>query len=382
MTVWFVSRHPGALAWAQTQPWHYDQHCMHLDPQQIAAGDVVIGNLPVAIAAEVCQRGAQFVNLSLKLPAHLRGKELSLAEMQLCEAQLEAYDIRKQAQRWPVSTYINATLALMAQLPVVEIKVKARNLGLRAPQNMGSAWHGALGKVLHDYHPTVYAALYDGDATASPRPYVLRPPHYDDTLAADTAFTFSVLLLGEGVQHATALTDALQRLSTLGVGPGRGRFSIEAISCEPITLPRPEHSVTASTLSVLFHTPTLLKQGNQHLKEMPSMLLLIKRILGRVQGLLPASTIPEDLKQHLLQQASNVSCSLAESALSWHSTPRYSARQKAWMPFGGLCGSLLYRQVPPELELWLKWAQWLHIGNKTTFGHGEIRVLSESEHNL
>lgn len=379
MTVWFVSRHPGALDWAQAQPWRYDQHCTHLKPQQVQAGDVVIGSLPVNMAAEVCQRGAQYVNLSLKLPSHLRGQELTLAQMQDCEARLESYDIRSRPWTWPTASYIDDTLALMTHLPVLQLQIQARSLGLRAPQNMGSAWHGALGKVLHDSQPIAYAALY-GDAATGTRPYVLRPPRYDDTLVADAPFTFSLLLLGEGVRHTPAVVDALNTLSTQWVGPCHGRFTIDDISRQSVMLPSSQLPASAQDICVQLHTPTLLKQDNQHLKQAPSMLLLLKRTLGRVQGLLQGHVVPGDMKQHLLQQAAAVACTSAE--LSWHSTPRYSARQKAWMPFGGLSGRLLYRQVPPELFLWLQWAQWLHIGNKTTFGHGEIRVHAEQGHLL
>ena len=58
-----------------------DRHCVHLDPAQIEAGDTVIGSLPVHLAAAVCERGARYLNLSLDLPAHARGRELSPEEL-------------------------------------------------------------------------------------------------------------------------------------------------------------------------------------------------------------------------------------------------------------------------------------------------------------
>lgn len=97
MTIWFVSRHPGALAWMQHQGETYDQHIRHLDLDRIRPGDEVIGTLPVHLAAEVCARGARYRHLSLQLPDHARGQELSAAEMNACAARLETYFVRKEA---------------------------------------------------------------------------------------------------------------------------------------------------------------------------------------------------------------------------------------------------------------------------------------------
>ncbi len=93
-TIWFVSRHAGAIAWAKARELRVTRWVSHLDPADVAAGDTVIGSLPVNLAARVCERGAQYLHLSLLLPAHLRGRELSAAEMQATSAELEAFSVR------------------------------------------------------------------------------------------------------------------------------------------------------------------------------------------------------------------------------------------------------------------------------------------------
>lgn len=93
MTTWFVTRHPGAREWADQNKLSIDRHVAHLDPADVAVGDTVIGSLPVHLAAAVCQRGARYLNLSLELPASARGRELSCAELQACNARLEAYKV-------------------------------------------------------------------------------------------------------------------------------------------------------------------------------------------------------------------------------------------------------------------------------------------------
>lgn len=96
MTTWFISRHPGAIVWAVQQGLSVDRHAQHLDPAQVQAGDTVIGTLPVHLAANVCQRGARFVHLSLDMPAQWRGRELNADELRQCNARLVAFDIRRQ----------------------------------------------------------------------------------------------------------------------------------------------------------------------------------------------------------------------------------------------------------------------------------------------
>jgi len=93
MTTWFITRHSGARQWALEQGLHIDRHCAHLEPALIEAGDTVIGSLPVHLAAAVCERGARYLNLSLDLPEHMRGRELSPEELAAFNARLEAFTV-------------------------------------------------------------------------------------------------------------------------------------------------------------------------------------------------------------------------------------------------------------------------------------------------
>ena len=58
MAVYFVSRHPGARAWARHQGLHATLE--YLDADQTQPGDVVMGTLPVNLAAELCARQAYY----------------------------------------------------------------------------------------------------------------------------------------------------------------------------------------------------------------------------------------------------------------------------------------------------------------------------------
>ena len=57
MTTYFITRHPGAIAWAKQQGITVGRQHTHLDVNDIQPGDTVIGILPVNLAAEICQRG-------------------------------------------------------------------------------------------------------------------------------------------------------------------------------------------------------------------------------------------------------------------------------------------------------------------------------------
>jgi CRISPR-associated protein Csx16 len=97
MTTYFVTRHPGAIAWAARHGLKVDRQLDHLDVAIIQPGDTVIGILPVNLAAEVCARGGRFFNLSLTVPPEARGRELSADELEQFGARLEEYRVERVA---------------------------------------------------------------------------------------------------------------------------------------------------------------------------------------------------------------------------------------------------------------------------------------------
>ncbi|MEW5977189.1 MAG: CRISPR-associated protein Csx16 [Acidobacteriota bacterium] len=91
----FVTRHAGAREWAARQGIAVDRIVEHLDPAEIQAGDLVIGTLPVHLAAEVCSRGARYWHLVLELPAERRGLELTAQDMQRFSARVAEYRVER-----------------------------------------------------------------------------------------------------------------------------------------------------------------------------------------------------------------------------------------------------------------------------------------------
>lgn len=93
VTTYFITRHQGAANWARQEGIAFEQLLDHLDPTKISCGDVVIGSLPVNLAAEVCQLGGRYFHLDMQLPRHLRGIELSAEQIREVGARIQEYRI-------------------------------------------------------------------------------------------------------------------------------------------------------------------------------------------------------------------------------------------------------------------------------------------------
>lgn len=94
MTTWFVSRHPGAIAWIKAQEFTIDRFIDHIDLTLLKAGDRVIGTLPVNVVAQLCESGIEYWHLNLELPFSARGKELNRKELEQYGAHLQRYDVK------------------------------------------------------------------------------------------------------------------------------------------------------------------------------------------------------------------------------------------------------------------------------------------------
>lgn len=91
----FVTRHAGAREWAERRGINIDEVIEHLPPDKISEiinpGDLVIGSLPVNLAADICRSGGRYKHLSLNVPPEVRGRELSADDMEQFGATLEEF---------------------------------------------------------------------------------------------------------------------------------------------------------------------------------------------------------------------------------------------------------------------------------------------------
>lgn len=99
MTVYFVTRHEGARFWINYMsrqgrlPEPVDRIVEHLDLDTLRKGDMVMGTLPIGMAAELRRRGCRYRSLDLRVPAEFRGKELTATQMAAYGATLTEYRI-------------------------------------------------------------------------------------------------------------------------------------------------------------------------------------------------------------------------------------------------------------------------------------------------
>ena len=92
MAKYFITRHAGAVEW-QSRIGLNAIIIEHFNVSVVKPGDLVHGNLPVEMAAEVIARGGRYFNLDMKVPREKRGNDHSAGEMQTYGAKLTEYSV-------------------------------------------------------------------------------------------------------------------------------------------------------------------------------------------------------------------------------------------------------------------------------------------------
>lgn len=90
---YFVSRHQGALEWAQRNGFENAKVVAHFDPAIVKQGDIIIGTLPVHLAGQVCSNGGRYFHLSMSVPADRRGTEISAEDMEQFGAHVKEFKV-------------------------------------------------------------------------------------------------------------------------------------------------------------------------------------------------------------------------------------------------------------------------------------------------
>lgn len=279
-------------------------------------------------------------------------------------------------------------------LTLLRLRVHAISHGLQWSGLPGSLLHGMLGKVLREQNPEVYADLIGpldtGPGNDIPRPLWLQPPLDPRAVyAPGDGLQFDLLLANPRPAWLAALERALPEIGRQGVGKTRGRFTLQSVTPVawhhdaapgPITLDdmlrEPRGVPCGPHLMLQCLTPLRIKSDGGLLRQPPPAPLLLRRLLARASMLAACPLHALPLASEALDQARQLQ--LADHQLQWDDLSRYSARQEAVLPLGGLTGWLGY-QASSDAELtaaraWLHVGEWLHIGGKTSFGLGLYRV--------
>lgn len=127
MTTYLVTRHEGTRLWASAMakhgrlPFAIDHMVEHLDPSALAKGDMVVGTIPLHLAAELRSRGIEFWALDLDLPPQDRGKELSGVYLATRGARFTRYEVRKKDAVDVVAKRASATARQMPGITVIAV---------------------------------------------------------------------------------------------------------------------------------------------------------------------------------------------------------------------------------------------------------------------
>lgn len=268
------------------------------------------------------------------------------------------------------------------------------------PGKSGNAIRGALGAVLHDTaSPEAYARLFAPRAVPGegpsgladwPRPFILRSAHLDGmTLAAGGSFYFDVHVFDLRAEALGYFRAAFAQLADTGLGPRRGRVSLERI--EQLDLQGRAAAVTNSpgapsaigldpdlapvaALRVQFLTPTELKSEGVVVKQ-PEFPVLFARLRDRIatlRALYGAGPLDIDYRA-LGERAAAVRLSRCE--LMWEGALRRSGRTGQVHPLGGFTGYAEYEGELAEFLPWLRAARWVGVGRQTVWGKGDVRVI-------
>lgn len=90
----FVSRHKATVEWAKYHTLDVDLWLEHLDDTtHLNEGDHVIGTLPINMVSKLNAKGVKYSHFGLTVPHDLRGKELTMSELLVCNPTLQAYTV-------------------------------------------------------------------------------------------------------------------------------------------------------------------------------------------------------------------------------------------------------------------------------------------------
>lgn len=120
--IWAVSRHVGALAWLYLEGVRPHHVVAHLDANDVAPGDLVVGVLPLSLTIALESRGVKAWHIVIDAEQQDRGRELGPSRMRQCNARLERYAIRRiNAECEPVTlSRPRCVLKVVPTLPTSE----------------------------------------------------------------------------------------------------------------------------------------------------------------------------------------------------------------------------------------------------------------------
>ncbi|GFO73301.1 hypothetical protein BJAS_P4036 [Bathymodiolus japonicus methanotrophic gill symbiont] len=228
--------------------------------------------------------------------------------------------------------------------------------------------------------------------SAIPNPFIVEPPPMGErNLQVGEEFSFGLVLIGQAIPHLPLIIYAWQEALQQGLGKSHAKAALQSVIFEPGQLS--EQVIYSSQQGELLAEPQFECPLLEPVDRLKLRLLTPLRIQQRGRVLSHAMQgrdflmalvrryylLQEFHSEHyqapdfsaLAQQAEGIQC---KTQFHWYEWQRYSSRQKQKMVFGGVLGELELEGDLADFLPILALGQWLHVGNKTTFGMGRYLI--------
>lgn len=225
-----------------------------------------------------------------------------------------------------------------------------------------------------------------------PHPFVIEPPEDRTTIVKKTEIlSFGLILIGKAIDYLPYFIYTFERLGQIGIGKGRGKFSIQSVSDEErivykkgILIKTPAKKIEIFqdkfeskgeySITIQFKTPVRIKYQREFISDL-EFHILIRNLLRRL-SLLGFFHCGRQTFTHNPKELIDLSLEVekVQSNLKWFDWERYSSRQKTKMFMGGLIGEVSYRgNLSPFINI-LRAGEILHVGKGTSFGLGKYEL--------
>lgn len=233
------------------------------------------------------------------------------------------------------------------------------------------------------------------DFSQIPAPYVIEPPSMGERVyRAGETLTFSMVLIGHAIAQLPLIIFAWQRAFARGVTKYESRARLLNVIYQPnqkqseiifdaqenetilehsITLEEPLFSAQQNNIHLKIVTPLRIQQQGRvlsHDLQGRDFIMSLVRRYYLLKEFHDENYQPPDFS-YLAKQAQQITC---ENHLKWCSWDRYSNRQQQKMTLGGVIGELVLQGELESFLPLLHLGQWLHAGNKTSFGMGLYEI--------
>ena len=237
----------------------------------------------------------------------------------------------------------------------------------------------------------------------APRPFVIEPPL--DTRATyepGDCIPMGLVLIGRAIDYLPYFIHAFEQLGAAGLGPGRGRFRVDAATSAPpsgsaaplydgasrrlstggnsfgvVDMPLPPTGDGA--LTVRFLTPTRVVH-NAGTGTPAEFHVFFRNVLRRVNLLNHFHCGGELCGDAADLVAASQAVGTVSSDLQWHEWARYSASQDRRVPMEGWVGRVIYEGDVDPFRPWLAVGEVVHVGKGAAFGLGKCRMEPTTRH--